>query len=138
MLGDALPTPLPHTPTRLRRADVEEGGETAFPHGSVWADPTIPNRVGEVSDCAKGHVAAKPKAGDAVLFYSFLPNNTMDPAAMHTGCPIIKGIKWAAPVWMHVSRAGRGAAGGAGVCRSGGCFWTVDRVVPRAYVRLDR
>ncbi|PNH11495.1 Prolyl 4-hydroxylase subunit alpha-1 [Tetrabaena socialis] len=82
-------------------SDVEEGGETAFPMGSVWADPTIPDRVGKVSDCAKGHVAAKPKAGDAVLFYSFYPNNTMDPAAMHTGCPIIKGVKWAAPVWMH-------------------------------------
>lgn len=24
----------------------------------------------EFSECAKGHVAAKPKAGDAVLFYS--------------------------------------------------------------------
>ncbi|PNW86388.1 hypothetical protein CHLRE_02g084450v5 [Chlamydomonas reinhardtii] len=83
-------------------SDVEEGGETAFPHNSVWADPSIPEQVGDkFSDCAKGHVAAKPKAGDAVLFYSFYPNNTMDPASMHTGCPVIKGVKWAAPVWMH-------------------------------------
>ncbi len=81
-------------------SDVEEGGETAFPEGSVWYDPSIPDRIGKVSDCAKGHVAAKPKAGDAVLFYSFFPNLTMDPAAMHTGCPIIKGVKWAAPVWV--------------------------------------
>ena len=21
---------------------------------------------------------------------------------MHTGCPVIKGIKWGAPVWIHV------------------------------------
>ncbi|EFJ45289.1 prolyl 4-hydroxylase, partial [Volvox carteri f. nagariensis] len=68
-------------------SDVEEGGETAFPQNSVWYDPTIPERIGPVSECAKGHVAAKPKAGDAVLFYSFYPNLTMDPAAMHTGCP---------------------------------------------------
>ncbi len=26
------------------------------------------------SPCAKGHVHAKPKAGDAVMFYSFFPN----------------------------------------------------------------
>ena len=26
------------------------------------------------SESAKGHVHAKPKAGDAVLFYSFFPN----------------------------------------------------------------
>ena len=42
-----------------------------------------------------------PQAGDAVLFYSFHPNGTMDPAATHTGCPVVKGIKWAAPVWIH-------------------------------------
>ncbi len=42
----------------------------------------------------QGHVAAKPKAGDAVLFYSYYPNKTMDPASMHTGCPVIKGVKW--------------------------------------------
>ncbi|GIL53146.1 hypothetical protein Vafri_8817, partial [Volvox africanus] len=82
-------------------SDVEEGGETAFPQNSVWYDPSIPERMGPVSECAKGHVAAKPKAGDAVLFYSFYPNLTMDPAAMHTGCPVVKGVKWAAPVWMH-------------------------------------
>ncbi len=81
-------------------SDVEEGGETAFPHNSVWYDPETPKKMGAVSECARGHVAAKPKAGDAVLFYSFYPNNTMDPASMHTGCPVIKGIKWAAPVWV--------------------------------------
>lgn len=87
-------------------SDVEEGGETAFPHHSEWADPEIPKRLEaagvKVSDCAKGHVAYKPKAGDAVLFYSFHPNGTMDMASMHTGCPVIKGIKWAAPVWIHI------------------------------------
>lgn len=83
-------------------SDVEEGGETAFPEGSVWADPSLAKRGGPFSACAQGHVAAKPKAGDAVLFYSYFFNGTMDPASMHTGCPVIKGIKWAAPVWIHV------------------------------------
>jgi len=87
-------------------SDVEEGGETAFPEGSVWADPSMATKAATMgfSDCAKGHVAARPKKGDAVLFYSFFPNKTMDPASMHTGCPVIKGIKWAAPVWIHLDQ----------------------------------
>lgn len=84
-------------------SDVEEGGETAFPQGSVWTDPKMGQKADPTfSACAKGNVAAKPKAGDAVLFYSFFPNKTMDPASMHTGCPVIKGIKWGAPVWIHI------------------------------------
>lgn len=72
------------------RADVEEGGETAFPVDSEWIDPALPSKLPPMSDCARGHVAAKPKAGDGVLFYSFHPNGTMDTAAMHTGCPVVK------------------------------------------------
>ena len=30
-----------------------------------------------------------------------LCTQTMDPASFHTGCPVIKGIKWGAPVWIH-------------------------------------
>ena len=26
----------------------------------------------------------------------------MDKASLHTGCPVIKGIKWGAPVWIHI------------------------------------
>ncbi len=44
-------------------ADVEEGGETAFPQGSEWYDPAMKEAMDPLfSDCAKGHVAAKPKA----------------------------------------------------------------------------
>ncbi|GFH27373.1 ABC transporter F family member 4 [Haematococcus lacustris] len=28
----------------------------------------------------------------------------MDMASMHTGCPVLKGIKWAAPVWIHTDQ----------------------------------
>ncbi|KAG1662060.1 hypothetical protein FOA52_005307 [Chlamydomonas sp. UWO 241] len=84
-------------------SDVEEGGETAFPEGSEWVDPAMGPKADQTfSECAKGHVAARPKAGDAVLFYSFFPNKTMDAASMHTGCPVIRGIKWGAPVWIHI------------------------------------
>lgn len=84
-------------------SDVEEGGETAFPEGSKWTDPSLGAKLDpSFSECAKGHVAARPKANDAVLFYSFFANGTMDMASMHTGCPVVKGIKWGAPVWIHV------------------------------------
>ncbi len=62
----------------------------------------------QFSDCAKGHVAAKPKAGDAVLFYSYHPNGTMDTASMHTGCPVIKGIKCAQSCHCRLAAAGEG------------------------------
>lgn len=84
--------------------DVEEGGETAFPKttDANWADPQQASAGEEYSECAQGHVAAKPKKGDALLFYSMKPDGkTTDPLAMHTGCPLLKGIKWTATIWMH-------------------------------------
>ncbi len=63
----------------LLSPDVEEGGETAFPHGSQWTDPSLGEKLkgNGWSKCAEGHVAAKPKAGDAALFWSFHRNGTM-------------------------------------------------------------
>jgi 2OG-Fe(II) oxygenase superfamily len=84
--------------------DAEEGGETAFPKTSDgdWADVSQRSTSTGFSDCARGHVAAKPKKGDALLFYSLKPDGqTTDDMAMHTGCPLIKGIKWTATIWMH-------------------------------------
>jgi hypothetical protein len=85
-------------------ADIEEGGETAFPRTTEddWADPEQKKYSETFSDCAKGHVAFKPKKGDALLFYSLRPDGkTTDDKAMHTGCPLIKGVKWTATIWIH-------------------------------------
>lgn len=81
--------------------DTEEGGETAFPSESKWADPALPQRLGPFSQCAEGHVAVKPRKGDALLFYTFNPDGTEDHSALHTGCPVLKGVKWTATVWVH-------------------------------------
>lgn len=81
--------------------DVEEGGETAFPHDSEWRTPEIGQRMGPFSACAQGHVAFKPRRNDALLFYSLSPDGSQDPASLHTGCPVVKGIKWTATKWIH-------------------------------------
>ena len=51
-------------------ADTEEGGETVFPN--------IPAPGGKnddsFSECARYHLAAKPKKGTAVLFHSIKPS----------------------------------------------------------------
>ena len=31
-------------------------------------------KQGEFSECAKGHVAYKPKVGDALMFYDLMPD----------------------------------------------------------------
>ena len=62
--------------------------------------------------------------GDALLFWSIKPDGkTMDTASMHTGCPVLKGVKWTATKWIH-ARPFR--------CEGGG----PARVLPCACVRL--
>lgn len=82
-------------------ADTEEGGETAFPQNSEWIDPDLPSRLGPFSSCARGHVAARPRKGDALLFFSMRHDGSTDPAALHTGCPVVRGVKWTATIWIH-------------------------------------
>lgn len=84
--------------------DVEGGGETAFPETSEWISPELEQRLGPFSECVPpGKVAFRPRRRDALLFYSLHPNNTLDQASMHTGCPVTKGVKWTAVKWIHVS-----------------------------------
>ncbi|GMH44285.1 hypothetical protein BSKO_12219 [Bryopsis sp. KO-2023] len=84
----------------LYLSDVEEGGETAFPKTLVdnteWEE-----EHGRLSDCAKDHIAIKPKKGDAMLFYSLDDEGEFDEMSRHMGCPVEKGIKWTATVWSH-------------------------------------
>lgn len=85
----------------LYLSDAAEGGETAFPDHSEWLDESLPDRFGPFSNCARGHVAVKPRKGDALLFYSMKPTGDLDPASLHTGCPVLEGTKWTATVWIH-------------------------------------
>ena len=79
--------------------DVEGGGETCFPlegEGGV-ARKSAPGFA--YKDCA-GLVVGPPRAGDALLFYSAHPNNTLDAASLHGGCPVTRGRKFVATKWL--------------------------------------
>ena len=54
----------------------EEGGETTFTD-STWLNPEAAPKPEEQSACAKGHVAFKPKRGDAMLFWDVHVRNTL-------------------------------------------------------------
>ncbi|XP_073220003.1 probable prolyl 4-hydroxylase 9 isoform X2 [Cicer arietinum] len=78
----------------LYLTNVEDGGETMFPfeNGS--------NMDGSYGyeDCVGLRV--KPRQGDGLLFYSLLPNGTIDQTSLHGSCPVIKGEKWVATKWI--------------------------------------
>ncbi|PNW83828.1 hypothetical protein CHLRE_04g217931v5 [Chlamydomonas reinhardtii] len=81
--------------------DTEYGGETAFPDSGHWLDPSLAQSMGPFSECAQGHVAFRPKKGDALMFWSIKPDGTHDPLSLHTGCPVVTGVKWTATSWVH-------------------------------------
>lgn len=81
-------------------SDVEEGGETVFP--SAKGNFSTVQYWNELSECGKGGLSARPKMGDALLFWSMKPDATLDPSSLHAGCPVIRGDKWSATKWMRV------------------------------------
>lgn len=76
-------------------ADTEEGGETVFP--KIPAD----NQDQGFSACATGHLAVKPRKGDALLFHSMKPTGELEERSMHGACPVIAGEKWSMTKWIH-------------------------------------
>ncbi|KAF7813706.1 putative prolyl 4-hydroxylase 4 [Senna tora] len=94
--------------------NVTKGGETVFPNAE---EPPTRHRGSErshdLSECAKKGIAVKPRRGDALLFFSLLPNATPDTESLHAGCPVIEGEKWSATKWIHVDSFDRmvGAGG---------------------------
>jgi hypothetical protein len=86
--------------------DVEEGGETVFPHSVDYKGSEI-NREG-MSECSQGF-AVPPRGLHASLFYVQTPENVPDVMSRHGGCPPAKGIKWGSNSFMWDSDADEGA-----------------------------
>ena len=94
--------------------DCEEGGHTVFPLSNSHAEwdgkykcqscrgtgAISENESHEVCDPKHPALKVPPRKGSAVLFYSQLPDGTLDPQSLHGGCPPIKGEKWSGKVWV--------------------------------------
>lgn len=84
---------------------VGREGQGAAPrvhHSASASHPLFPRTCGP----AQGHVAMRPKRGDAIVFHSVNPDGrTHDPHALHTACPVVLGVKYVGE-W----RAQRGTA----------------------------
>ena len=49
--------------------------------------------AGDMSSCDAADFKVKPRAGDAVLFWSLNHDLTVNPRALHGACPVVKGEK---------------------------------------------
>ena len=103
--------------------DKEEGGETVWTRATsldegapghaealsgIRADPELSKLFKQgsweekmVATC-RSKLAVTPKRAKSVLFYSQLPDGTVDKASEHGGCPVLtdKKQKWAANLWV--------------------------------------
>eukprot|EP00899_Mesostigma_viride_P025284 jgi/Mesvir1/5940/Mv00705-RA.1 len=77
----------------------EEGGETIFSRV-----PPAPHQKGpEWSECGQKGLGVKPKKGNILIFHDLLPDGRTDLNSTHYACPVIKGEKWSAPIWVHTN-----------------------------------
>jgi len=111
----------------LYLSDVEVGGQTVFPQSArLTADKSedLVKRLGDapskeylkelqkeaglsdgswedrlISQCFT-QFAVPPRRGDAILFYSQRPDGELDENSLHGACPVLKGMKWGANLWV--------------------------------------
>jgi prolyl 4-hydroxylase len=90
-------------------SDVDAGGQTVFPKADPLGETEpVPEEAKqlfpkkgwetEMLDQCYSRLSVKPKKGNAILFYS-QKDGKLDPMALHGGCPVLKGTKWAANLW---------------------------------------
>ncbi len=78
-------------------SDVEEGGETSFLFEGVGGTKRI--ETVDYKACDTG-IKYRPRAGDALLFWSMHPDGSKDKHSLHGGCPVVKGTKWTMTKWI--------------------------------------
>ncbi|KAF0692857.1 Aste57867_16103 [Aphanomyces stellatus] len=87
--------------------DVDEGGETVFPHSKERLVTDIA-REG-MDECSEG-LAVPPLKLHASLFYAQTPENLLDPLSLHGGCPPAQGVKFGANSFTWNADADEGSA----------------------------
>jgi prolyl 4-hydroxylase len=68
-------------------ATVDKGGETYFPRALNAAGNEYKKWNYDYADCYRG-IAVKAITGNAIIFYSMLPNGGLDERSMHGGCAV--------------------------------------------------
>eukprot|EP00899_Mesostigma_viride_P021189 jgi/Mesvir1/29071/Mv18378-RA.1 len=94
----------------------EEGGETVF----TLAQPGPHQDPATWSKCGMSGLGVKPHKGDLLLFWDLSADGKPDPYSTHYACPVTKGEKWSAPLWIHVKSFEQRAAisrKGASICK---------------------
>jgi len=88
---------------------VDEGGETFFPRALNEEGREYNPWNGDHEDCYRG-LSVPPVRGNAVLFYSMVPDGRLDERSLHGGCKprSEKAEKWGANqwIWNHPQRSG--------------------------------
>ena len=95
------PTPLPRVPAPSSRTHEGYNGEYLTHKGTEKTPGYISNKDAKwVCNESSPALRAAPIAGNAVLFYSQMPDGTLDKYSLHGGCPVLEGHKWSANVWI--------------------------------------
>lgn len=113
----------------LYLSDVEQGygGQTVFPKSdrlTIDKSEELVKRLGEAPSLEEqkefikdaglkegsweealtkscyAKFAVPPRRGDAILFYSQRPDGHLDINSLHGACPVLKGTKWGANLWV--------------------------------------
>lgn len=88
----------------LYLADMEygAGGETSWPRAG--GGPAQASGKWRNDDACRTGLQVVPRKGAGALFYNMRPDGRLDPHAVHAGCDVRNGTKWAAPLWFRVPK----------------------------------
>lgn len=85
-------------------ADMMVKCKTSFTAGASHAILYVYSQMRHFSPLFGAHLSdriwAAPVRAQAILFYSQFSGGELDPASLHGGCPVEKGTKWAANLWV--------------------------------------
>ena len=108
---------------------MDEGGETFFPRALNEHGKEYHPWNGDHEDCYRG-LSVPPIRGNAVLFYSMVPDGRLDERSLHGGCKPrgATSEKWGANqwIWNHANRGGSGPRKGAKPRKRGSTPGCVD------------